>query len=177
MAASRLGRQIAEVIAAFDKANIRFALIGGLALASHHVVRATQDIDLLVDTAAGEQVDTVLTGLGYACLHRSADAANYLRDDEKVDLLYASRPIARELLNDAETKPSPFGALRVVGVEGLIGFKLQAVTNEPRRTQDVEDIRALLRANRSKLDIDKVRSYFELFHREALLDEILRSID
>jgi hypothetical protein len=28
----------------------RFALIGGLALASHNVIRATQDIDLLTDS-------------------------------------------------------------------------------------------------------------------------------
>ena len=43
------------------------------------------------------------------------------------------------------------GELRVVSAEGLIGFKLQGLANDPRRTQDLEDIRALLRANRSTL--------------------------
>jgi hypothetical protein len=61
-----------------------------------------------------------------------------------------------------------------VSAEGLVGFKLQAFVNDPGRTQDLEDIRALVRANRSKLDMDEVRSYFRLFEREALLDEILR---
>jgi|HubBroStandDraft_6_1064221.scaffolds.fasta_scaffold1596497_2 hypothetical protein len=46
---SRLGRQIAETAAALNAIGARFALIGGLALASYKVVRATQDVDLLVE--------------------------------------------------------------------------------------------------------------------------------
>jgi hypothetical protein len=42
--------------------------------------------------------------------------------------------------------------LRVISAEGLIGFKLQALANDPRRTQDLEDIRALMRANRQLLN-------------------------
>ena len=53
-ATSRLGRQIAEIISALSRENIRFALIGGLALASHKVIRATQDVDLLIGAAAFE---------------------------------------------------------------------------------------------------------------------------
>ncbi len=72
---------------------------------------------------------------------------------------------------------STLGKLRVVRAEGLIGFKLQALVNEPRRTQDLEDIRALLRANRATLDMEQVRGYFRLFQRESQLDELLREID
>src|SRR5947207_177463 len=99
--ASRFGRQIAEVIVTLDKLEVRFALIGGLALASHNVIRATQDIDLLVEVEHADRIEEALAALGYRCLYRSADAANYLRGDERVDLLYASRPIARRLLSDA----------------------------------------------------------------------------
>ena len=97
-AASRLGRQIAEVIAVLEKARVPAALIGGLALAPHGVVRATQDVDLLTDASSADALDRELTNLGYRCVHRSADAANYLRGDERLDLLYASRPVARQLL-------------------------------------------------------------------------------
>ena len=41
---SRLGRQIAEVTAALNSIGVQFALIGGLALASHRVVRDTLDM-------------------------------------------------------------------------------------------------------------------------------------
>ena len=150
---SRLGKQIAEVAAALNAIGVRFALIGGLALASHKVVRATQDIDLLTEAERADEIEAELVRLGYRCLHRSSDAANYARGDERVDFLYASRPIARRLLNGAIELATALGELRVVSAEGLIGFKLQALVNDPRRTQDLEDIRALLRANRATLDM------------------------
>lgn len=176
MPSSRLGRQIAEAAAALNAIGALFALIGGLALASHKVVRATQDVDLLVEAEAGDQIDAELVRLGYHCLHRSADAANYARGDERLDLLYASRPVSRRLLAAARELSTSLGTLRVVSAEGLIGFKLQGLANDPRRTQDLEDIRALLRANRAALDMKEVREYFRLFQRESMLDELLREI-
>ena len=52
-----------------------------------------------------------------------------------------------------------------------------AFVNNPKRTQDIEDIRSLLQANRGALNMDEVRRYFRLFEREALLDEIIANID
>ena len=173
-AASRLGRQLEEVIASLSKVKARFALIGGLALASHKVIRATQDIDLLTDSEKAEDIDRELIALGYHCLHRSADAGNYLRGDERVDFIYASRPAARGLLSNATSVQTAFGEVRVVSTEGLIGLKLQGFVNNPRRTQDLEDIKALVAANRQALKMDEVREYFRLFNREALLEEILK---
>jgi len=49
--------------------------------------------------------------------------------------------------------------------------------NDPRRTQDLEDIRALLRFNRDRLDLEEVRHYFKLFDREKLLDEIFSQLN
>jgi hypothetical protein len=171
---SRLGAQLRQVAAALEQIGARYALIGGLALASHKVIRATQDVDLLVEAERVDEIDAKLVELGYRCTHRSADAGNYLRADERVDLLYARRPIAKRLLAGAAVLSTSLGDLRVISTEGLIGFKLQGLANDPRRTQDLEDIRALLRANRGHLDLAEVREYFELFNRGPLLDELLR---
>jgi hypothetical protein len=105
-AASRLGRQLEEVIASLSKVDVRFALIGGLALASHKVIRAMQDIDLLTDSEKAEDIDRQLVALGYRCLHRSPDAGNYLRGDERVDFIYASRPAARGLAQQCHGDPN-----------------------------------------------------------------------
>ena len=64
----------------------------------------------------------------------------------------------------------------MISVEGLIAFKLQGLVNDPRRTQDLEDIRALIRANADDLDMAELRGYFQLFDREALLDDIIASL-
>ena len=124
---SRLGRQIQEVLAVLDRIGGSAALIGGLALSSHKVIRATQDVDLLLDGAQADALDRELQALGYRCVYRSDDAGNYLRGDERVDLLYARRPIARRLLED-------------------------------------------------DFDMAELRGYFQLFDREALLDDIIASL-
>ncbi len=103
---SRLVRQVEEIVRELNFRGIRFALIGGLALASHKVIRATRDIDLLTDAASADEVDSLLLHLGYHCIRRSADAANDLRADERIDFRYASRPLARHLLAAAaELRP------------------------------------------------------------------------
>lgn len=173
---SRLGRQIEEIVATLESLGIPFALIGGLALSSHNVIRATQDIDLLTDAARADEIDKALEKLGYHCLYRSGDAGNYLRGDERLDFLYASRPTAVRLLSGAPELATAFGRLRVISTEGLIAFKLQGWVNDSRRTQDLEDIRALLRANRDTVDLKEVREYFALFDREKLLNELLNEI-
>lgn len=173
---ARLVDQIREVLAAFAGGKTSPALIGGLALAAHRVVRATQDVDFLVDADAADRLHGILLDLGYRCIHRSEDAANYVRGDEGLDLLYAHRPVARRLLDEAEERRTAMGTLRVISVEGLIAFKLQGHVNDPSRVRDLEDIRALLQANRESIDFDEVRRYFKLFDREGLLDELVAEI-
>jgi hypothetical protein len=169
---ARLFDQIAQALSAFASSEVSPALIGGLALVAHDVVRATQDVDFLVDATDADRVHDILLGLGYRCIHRSEDAANYVRDDEGLDLLYAHRPIARRLLDQAAERDTPMGRLRVISAEGLIAFKLQGFVNDPTRTRDLDDIRSLLQAKGPALDMDEVARYFRLFDRQALLDEL-----
>jgi hypothetical protein len=168
----RLAGQIKEALAAFVGLKTPPALIGGLALASHGVIRATRDVDFLVDADDADRLHDILLGLGYRCIHRSADAANYLRGEEGLDMLYAHRPTARKLLSEANEHRTGFGRLRVIGAEGLIAFKLQAYVNDSTRTRDLDDLRALLKANAGRLDMGEVRRYFALFDREDLLEAL-----
>lgn len=173
---SRLVDQIKQAVAAFVDCKTTPALIGGLALAAHQVVRATRDVDFLADAEDAERLHEILLALGYRCVHRSEDAANYLRDDEGLDLLYAHRPVAQRLLNEAIERETIMGPLRVISAEGLIGFKLQALVNNPSRLRDIEDIRALLRAQHGRLNMPEVREYFAMFNRMEMLDGLLDEI-
>jgi hypothetical protein len=87
---------------------------------------------LLTDSERADDIDRELVALGYRCMHRSPDAGNYLRGDERVDFIYASRPAARGLLNNAAAVQTAFGEVRVVSTEGWIGLKLQGFVNNPR---------------------------------------------
>ena len=170
---SDLAEQIREALAMFARNGTEPALIGGLAVVAHRVVRATKDVDFLVEIDAAQRVHEALLELGYQCIYRSGDAANYVRATEGLDLLYAHRPLARRLLAQAATRETPMGPMRIISVEGLIGFKLQGFVNDAERTRDLDDIRALLQIHRTSLDMNELREYFALFNRPELLDELL----
>ena len=169
----RLADQVREALTAFAALETQPALIGGLALAAHNYVRATQDVDFLAAADDAEQLHALLLDLRYRCLHRSEDAANYARGGERIDFLFAHRPASENLLKNAELRETEIGRVRVVSAEGLIGFKLQGFVNDPKRARDMDDIRSLLRANRGRLNMDEIREYFRLFQCEPLLDELL----
>lgn len=134
---SNLAEQIREALSMFARNDTEPALIGGLAVVAHQVVRATKDVDFLVAAEAADKVHAALLDLGYRCLYRSEDAANYVRAAEGLDLLYAHRPLARRLLAQASERDTPMGRMRIISVEGLIGFKLQAVVNDATPTSDL----------------------------------------
>jgi hypothetical protein len=168
-----LAEQIREALTMFAGTGTEPALIGGLAVAAHQVVRATKDVNFLVEAESAEKVHEALLKLGYQCLYRSADAANYVRGTEGLDLLYAHRPLARRLLAQASERDTPMGRLRVISVEGLIGFKLQGYVNDPTRLRDLDDIRALIQIHRTALNTEELREYFVLFNQQALFHELI----
>jgi hypothetical protein len=170
---SNLADQIREALVMFERQGTAPALIGGLAVVAHRVVRATKDVDFLVEAEAADIVHDALLKLGYKCLYRSEDAANYVRATEGLDLLYAHRPLARRLLAQATERETPMGRMRIISVEGLIGFKLQGFVNDATRTRDIEDIRALFKVHRTSLNVEELREYFALFNKLELLDELL----
>ena len=160
---------------------IEHALIGGLALAAHGAARATLDVDLLVSGARADDVHALLTEQGYACLHRSEFVANYASEDSalgRVDLLFARRAYGRAMLDRASAHTDlAGGSVPVVDVADLIGLKVQASSNDPRRRHsDLADIQRLLDVA-DDIDLERVRDYFRVFDREKELDALLETRD
>jgi hypothetical protein len=168
MSVAKLIDQMYEAAQALSACNPPAALIGGLALAAHDVPRGTQDVDFLVSDADADAADAALLALGYQSIYRTENVANYRRGEEGVDLLFARREASRRLLREA--RPLALG-IPVISVEGLIGFKLQALANAPERPHDRADIDALIRLHRDKLDLVEVKRYFELFDQTALWEQ------
>lgn len=154
----------------------RFALIGGFALPFHGVRRTTGDVDFLVEEKGADDLHEDLRVAGYKALQRSGESANYRATDERhvaIDLLYARRRPALDMLERARV-PATGLAVPVVDVEGLVGLKLQAMTNDPRRRRhDESDIVDLLAANLPSLDRSLLDAYFRLFDAEDELGRFL----
>lgn len=172
----RLIAQLHELLPALDAAAIRYAVIGGIALNVHGYVRATRDVDLLIAVEQEDQLHELMVGLGYETLDRRADLSSYVRGLERADFLHARRDTSRKLLADARRTEFAGQAMSVVSPEGLLGFKIQALHDDPSRIRDLSDMLELLRVTRDRIDIDQVREYFRIFGRENLLDDLLRAI-
>ena len=80
------------------------------------------------------------------------------------------------MMERSESRPSSMGNLVVLQPEDLIGLKLQALVNDPRREiREIEDMRALLAASKLEgrsVDWELLEDYFSLFERDALLQEL-----
>ena len=71
MAVERVEQRLLKVTAALDAAEIRYAVIGGnavavwVAKADPSATRTTKDVDLLVDRGDLDRITEVFTGLGF----------------------------------------------------------------------------------------------------------------
>ena len=170
-----------ELTEALGSAGISYSLIGGLALAPHGAGRATTDVDLLVDDERADDVDRIITEMGYERRHRSADVGNYLSDDPargRIDVLFAHREHTRRMLAESE-RYTVLGRsdVRVVDAEDLIGLKVQGMSNDTRRYRmDIADIQRLIEAS-AELDMNRVRFFFRLFECEHELDSLLADLE
>ena len=179
--ANRFLATIRLVLESSRRGGYRVALIGGFALPFHGIRRATGDVDFLVEATGADLLQVDLLAAGLRPLHRTTDTASYASpraDLSAVDLLFAHRPAALAMLDRTRDVATATGDLSVpvVDVEAIIGLKVQAIANDPRRRRrDQDDILALLERHLPDLDVALIRDYFALFEMlhefAALLDE------
>lgn len=179
MACMDLRSVLLELHAALDAEGIEHALIGGLALAAHGAGRATVDLDFLAAGDRADDIDRIVREHGFERLQRTAHLANYASDDPargRVDFLFARRAIGRAMLARAALLDVLGATLRVADASDLIGLKVQASSNDPRRTrQDMADVEKLLRV--AEVDLERVREYFRIFEREKELGALLALVE
>jgi len=166
----------------FNKYEIRFALMGGFAMHAAGYMRSTQDLDLLVFKEDMPKVKQIMGSFGYELIHESEDVSNFvgkLKELGRVDFLHAHRTYAKNMLQRAKEcgiLNNTF-QVKVLQPEDLIGLKVQSSSNDPARYhQDLADIEVLIWVNLGTLNMNLVKEYFSLFHREEELSNILAKI-
>lgn len=158
---------------ALENINVGFALIGGFALAAHGVVRATQDIDLLVDGDEKDKVRAILEDVGFKVVMENNEVA-HLSGAGQLDLLFANREPTKKMISRA-SRINDF-PVPVVCVEDLIGLKIQAYKNDSRREfQDKADIQALMEIN-SSLDFKQIKIYADMFDEWKFIKDLSESL-
>jgi len=173
-------RVIRQLVSALEKGGVSYALIGGFAMGLRGVQRATMDLDFILMLEHLDAADRILLDCGYLRTFRSENVSHYEstdRDWGRVDILHAFRGPTLGMLARAEAIPvlGDFH-IKVVQAEDLIGLKVQALVNDPRRAdRDWTDIRLLLEAASAQggqIDWELIADYLEIFHLEAMLTEL-----
>ncbi|MBN1961394.1 MAG: nucleotidyltransferase [Deltaproteobacteria bacterium] len=175
---SSLRDSLVVLINYFNQQDIKYALVGGIALAARGVVRGTRDIDFLIDQQDALKVHELMSKLGFSSLNQGISVISYLLERLRVDFLIARRERGHSILKRAQlVSVSKNVMAKIVTLEDLICLKLQAVVEDPQRGRDRLDIIELLRTQHAHVSIDKIREEAINLGAEGEFNEILSNID
>ena len=155
----------------FVKDNLKYAVIGGFALESAGVVRATMDIDLLVLADNKSRIKSIMIANDYELVFESEEVITFIGSDDslgRVDFLLAHRKYTLAMLERAQKRSVLQGSteIYVVEPEDLIGLKIQAMANDrDRYYQDMADIQMIIKNKYEILNFNRIKEYFELFDK------------
>ncbi|HEX3343598.1 MAG TPA: nucleotidyl transferase AbiEii/AbiGii toxin family protein [Polyangiaceae bacterium] len=185
-------RRIAGELA---RANLGWALIGGLAVSARAEPRTTRDVDVAVSVADDSDAEgfvlalqsagfRVLAALEQEAARRLATVRVVPPGEDAggvvVDLLFASSGIEPELVARAERMEIlPGLTVPVARIGHLLALKVLA-RDDRRRPQDLDDLRALLR-EAEEADVAEARTALTLieargFQRERRLREAFEQL-
>ena len=147
---ANLYEELKALVAALNEERVPYALCGGLAMAVHGLVRATEDIDLLVQRGDLERAIHVAMQLRYLVrppamifengsieIHRVVKVLGEDEDPLMLDLLVVT-PALQQVWDSRELKEWQEGTFWVVSREGLIRLKSGRASGI-----DQEDVRKL----------------------------------
>ncbi len=171
---------LAEFGGRLEAAGVRYALIGGFAMALRGVQRATLALDFLLMLDDLDKAHGILTGLGYRREFHSSNVSHYAgagAEWGRLDILHAFRGPSLGMLRRAErVRVDEVLSVPVAQVEDIIGLKVQALKNDlTRAVGDWNDVLLLTAAAGGQaraLDWGLVEDYLKLFKLEDRLPEL-----
>jgi len=142
-----------------DDAAVPYAIAGAICLGAHGVVRATEDVDVLIQAADLARFKSEWLGRGYVELRAGGKAIRDTVHGTKIDFL-----ITGDYPGDGRPKPVAFpppgavsvtsGDFRVVSLPRLVELKLASGMTAPHRLQDLADVLRLIEVRKLPLEYE-----------------------
>jgi hypothetical protein len=158
MGSSPLQMAAADIARRLEEMGIDYAIAGALCLAAHGVVRATEDVDVLITREGLERFKESWLGRGYVDIRPGGKAVRDTIRGVKVDFL-----ITGDYPGDGKPKPVAFpkpeasgtdaGRFRVLALPRFLELKLASGMTAPHRLQDLADVLKLISTRRLPRDL------------------------
>jgi hypothetical protein len=165
MASSPVQNAAVEIARRLSDLGIDYAIAGALCLAAHGVVRATEDVDVLIARDGLARFKEAWLGRGYVDLRPGGKAVRDTENAVKIDFL-----IEGDYPGDGKPKPVRFpspaevgadaGRFRVVDLRHFIELKLASGMTAPHRLQDLADVLRLIGAAKLPRDLGQTLDPF-----------------
>jgi hypothetical protein len=145
------------------EAGLPLLLVGGYAVMAHGFVRATDDLDLLVQGSRRDQWRRLLEGLGMS-VYREMPAFMQFNPTPgtrlPVDLMFVADEVFERMLADADQASVEDLSLGIVSLRHLFALKCHAIQHgKPlRRLKDTEDLIQLITLNGLNLNEPELRA-------------------
>lgn len=109
----QLDRDFGEFVASFIDHDVRFMVVGGLAVAAHGLPRSTGDLDawVLIDPANAARILDALDAFGFGDL--GFESSDFIRTDSVIQLGYPPHRVANLTSIDAVDFEDAWAAARV----------------------------------------------------------------
>jgi hypothetical protein len=163
-----------------NEASLPFLLIGGYAVMAHGFVRATDDLDLLVQSSRRQQWRRLLETIGMIVY---LEAPVFMQFDPPpegrlpVDLMFVSEEVFEQMRADAESASVEGISFGVVSLLHLVALKCHAIKHGKhlRQIKDTEDLIQLTIINHLDLNEPKLRATILRHGDEELYRKLQRS--
>jgi hypothetical protein len=159
-------QSILRICLALDKANVKYAIVGGYAVALHGVVRGTVVLDVIINHTEEAFVDCekTLIGLGFKSRlpvtakqvfqfraeyieHRNLIAWSFYNLENPIEIIDVIIPY--DLASMSTIKKRAFGnQFHVLSIEDLI--KIKKISARPQDLEDVKALEALVEGKKQK---------------------------
>lgn len=123
------------LVSELEKQAVRYALVGGVAMAFYAEPRFTRDIDLLVDSEDFEKIKSILEKNGYfesasawTFPHVAVELHRFLKvvgeeDEMLIDILIANNEETKDIIQNAVEAESEQGRVMIADKHDLIRLK------------------------------------------------------
>ncbi len=159
-----------QVAAWLEEERTRYAIVGGVAVVRYGFLRETKDIDVLVAMPDLESLVDRLRREGF--VETQSDGENfqvYRRGvEQRIDLLHANNAFLRKVLDQRAAAEFEGTSLEFVAVEHLVAMKMKALAADPRRAQDLKDVKRLLAMSTGE-SRRRIEGVLRMYRREDLL--------